>query len=458
METLKQFEKLLEAYEEGIEGIEDELIALHNDMTGVRVSVKREDYIYNSLNADPNMFNCVTDGAYEKAHFRFLEENNNMSEENISWYLVNRILIDEEIKKVSTDFADYLFHTLENGWNTINFQYHTNADKEKGFFDGFCFHSNYLDHVIMDYCRLHTKFDITNFPIMNIDNWEFNKMGIYNRLDMKSFVYEHAYKYPEYNFYAHLQSIAARNIIRRLKDQRVGFSKKDNIAFIEDTILSYETVMIEHKKLVAPTLSILVMWNVDADNKNDSDKFEKYLEGAKKAVLRLDEQFLELKEKFCKKARISDNELFKGNQKHYEDIIKREKLKYIGIKLNLYDKKWDPLLTFEPYQYSYDEYFAIKRSIVKNYEKKYDVSNTLFYYDKYMNTWDYVITKDYLYTVCFSEPIALKGLVCCKMGEYKQLTLLYEDGTKKVITYSLAYELKTMKGIIWFLNRILIYF
>lgn len=453
----KGYDLFLEAYERGMDGIEDDLIALHKAMLEVRPPFKREPYIYNSLNADPHMFRYIPNSSYAEVHYRFLSENNDDSVENFNWDSENDFNTICEGGKASTDFANYLIDTLNNGWKSINFNYHNEEEKKKGYFDSFCFHSNYLDSVIIDYCRFHTQFDVTNLPIMNMDGWEYSKMGIFNRLDIKSYLYEHAYEYPNYNIYAHLKSATARNLMTRLKDQKVVFSKKDNIAFIEDIILSYETVMTEHKKLVAPTLSILSMWNADTENKNDSARFDRYLEGAKQAVLSQDKQFLELKDKFCKKARISDSDLFQGDLAHYESIIKREKLKFIGRKLNLNDQKWYQLLTFEPYIYSYDEYFSIKRSVVKKHDKNLDISKTLFYYDKFMNDLNYVITDDTFYATCFPVPVPLKGLVCSKTTRHKQVVFLYDNGTEKVVTYPNDYEYKQMKGILWFLNRILIH-
>jgi len=452
----KGYEMFLEAYERGMGGIQNDMLGIRNALLESRSAVKREKYAYGSLDADPNMFGLVKEEAYHKEQVRFLAENNDKKMENTAWGVENRSRMFYR-ETAGTDFADYMREVLSKN-SGFSIHYYTEEEKRKEYFKQFRYFSNVIDRAIMDYCRLHKKFDVTQLPPLGLKyDYDLAQMGIQGMLDMKSYAYEHSFEYSEYDVFFHLKSAAGLNLIRRLKDQKVAFSKKDNIEFIEHIILCYETVMAEYKKLVAPALAILGMWNTDTERgKHDPERMSAYLAGARQAVLGMDERFLELKEKFCKKAKISDSDLFKGDQASYERIIRREKVKFIGGKLNL-QKKWYTLLTFEPYQYSYDEYYSIKRSFVKKYDKKFDVNKALFCYDRSMTDLECVITDEYFYATCFPEPISLKGLVCCKTTEDKQLVLLYDNLKETVITYSSTYELRKMRGILWFLNRILLH-
>lgn len=405
------YDYFLKAYELGMADIEKDIYDIHTRLSQHRCDFTPVVYEYNKLECNP------------------------------------KILVKNHSD--SCEFYDYLESKLQN------LHFHITWNSEEKFYAGlyhtFTYAGNSLDYYILDYCKNHNRIGILYMPSMSLQK-QFKDVPVKHIFDMKSYCYEHNKEYPSEDPFRHFYSDHGWGIITKVKNASISINKQDNITFIEECILSYETLMADFKSLRAKLLAIYREWNnTDYENQiYDKEKFNRYIEKAQESILFTDQSFLDTKAKFMNQAKLSENDLFRDEASVYEKMVRLAKLKYEANAITEADTE-KGLVHFEAYTGTDYCKENVRRLLSKEKQRTLNFDKVLFYEEFTYS----VITTDALYLSSINETIPLTNALCCKLTNSKQFVLVYKDLTQKVYNCSSIVNVSNVQSAIRFINRIL---
>lgn len=405
------YDYFLKAYEYGMPDIEKDILDIQTNLSKLRPPFTPVVYEYNTLEKHPK----TLVGAY------------------VDSLLFHDYLI-EELKKIP-------FYIM---WRTDEEYY-------KDVYKTFVHAGNALDYSIINYCRHNDRIGTSIIPSMYLEK-EFKNIPIRHILDMKSYGYEYNSKYPSSDPFAQFKPSHGLAIVAKLKKAKPSLNRQDNLAFIEECILSYETLMDEFKTHRAELIAIYQTWNeTKISDKYNIEKFDRYLEKAREIILSTDQNFLDAKKQFMTQAGLSESDLFTGDVNNYERIIKYAKLKYEAAIITEADSE-KGLVHFESYTGSDYSMSEVKKLLSKEKQRTLNFNKVLFY----ESTTYSLLTTDALYLSSIDEPIPLTNALCCKLTDKRQFVIVYKNMEEKVYNCDEGVRIQDVRTALRFVNRILI--